>query len=150
MVCKKERKEQNMNEFMKQEMQEAIAAGEQALGSLYQVREKLSSAKNWGLLDMFGGGGFTSFIKHTKLKDASGLMEQAKKNLQVFQRELRDVSVNLNLNMNIGGFLTFADFFFDGLVADYLVQSKISDAKQQVEDAIYQVENIVKQLKMQI
>lgn len=136
-----------MNEFMKQEVQEAVIAGEQALESLYQVREKLSSAKTWGFLDMFGGGGFTSFIKHTKLKDASRLMEQAKKDLQSFQRELEDVSVNLDLKMNISGFLTFADFFFDGLVADYLVQNKISNARQQVEDAIFQTETIVKQLK---
>lgn len=38
-------------------------------------------------------------------------------------------------------------FFFDGFVVDYLVQSKISDAKEQVSDAIYRVEQIMNELK---
>lgn len=42
--------------------------------------------------------------------------------------------------MEVGSFLSFADFFFDGFVADYLVQSKISDA-------IYKVEQIMNELK---
>ena len=74
-------------------------------------------------------------------------MEQAKIDLQNFQRELRDVDVQLNLNLNISGFLTFADFFFDGIIADYLVQSKIDDAKHQVKDAIQRVENILMELR---
>ena len=49
--------------------------------------------------------------------------------------------------MEVGSFLSFADFFFDGFVADYLVQSKISEAKEQVSDAIDKVESILKELK---
>jgi len=44
--------------------------------------------------------------------------------------------------LEIGDFLTFADYFFDGLIADWLVQSKIQDAKAQVENAIIQVRQI--------
>lgn len=81
------------------------------------------------------------------MDNASRDMEQAKYDLQNFQRELRDVDVQLNLNLNISGFLTFADFFFDGIIADYLVQSKIDDAKHQVKDAIQRVENILMELR---
>lgn len=52
--------------------------------------------------------------------------------------------------MEVGSFLSFADFFFDGFVADYLVQSKISDAKGQVSDAIRRVEQILRDLKSQM
>ena len=105
-------------------MAEAIQAGERALKSLRIAQSQLNGAKNWGLFDMFGGGLFSSMIKHSKMSDASRYMEEAKYDLLTFQRELRDVSVPLELKMEIGSFLSFADFFFDGFVADYLVQRR--------------------------
>lgn len=135
------------NEMMRKELAEAITAGERALSSLRAAQEKLKSAKNWGLFDMLGGGLIASMVKHSRVDEASGYMESAKRDLQIFQRELQDVSESINLNLEIGGFLSFADFFFDGFVADYLVQSKISDAKKQVEDAIIRVEDMLVDLK---
>ena len=44
-------------------------------------------------------------------------------------------------------FLSFADFFFDGLVADYLVQKRITEAREQVEEAIGYVERLMAELK---
>lgn len=138
------------DEVMKREMQEAVRAGERALGSLYAAREKLKSAGNWGILDLFGGGFVTSMVKHSRMGDAAGLMEDAKRDLQVFQRELKDIQVSLELRMEIGSFLSFADFFFDGLVADYLVQSRITEAKEQVDDAIDHVERILADVRIQM
>ena len=43
-------------------------------------------------------------------------------------------------------FLTFADFVFDGFVADYLVQNKISDAREDIELAILHVNIILDEL----
>ena len=129
------------------ERQEAIDAGERALDSLYGVRKELESAGNWGLLDMFGGGMFTTFVKHSKMNDAQRYMEPAKRDLAAFSRELADVSETLNINS--GDFLTFADYFFDGFVADMMVQSRIRDAQRQVDDAIYRVESILSRLRNQ-
>ena len=128
-------------------MKEAIDSGERALSSLRMAQEKLNSAGNWGLFDMFGGGLFSTIIKRSKMDDASELMETAKLDLKRFQKELKDVNVPLDMRMEVGSFLSFADFFFDGFVADYLVQSKISDAKEQVSDAIIRVEQILNELK---
>lgn len=135
------------NEIMRLELKEAIDAGERALSSLYLAQERLDSARNWGIFDMFGGGFFASMIKHSKINDATRYMEDAKYNLQRFQRELQDVAVSTDLRMEIGSFLSFADFFFDGFVADYLVQSKIADARGQVEEAIRMIERILPDLK---
>ena len=77
-------------------------------------------------------------------------MESAKLDLKRFQKELKDVNVSWDLSMEVGVFLSFADIFFDGFVADYLVQSKISDAKRQVADAIYKVEAILRELKREL
>ena len=135
------------NEMMRREMKEAMDAGERALSCLWSAQEKLNSAGNWGLFDMFGGGLFSTMIKRSKMDDAQNLMEAAKTDLKRFQKELKDVNIPLDLRMEVGSFLSFADFFFDGFVADYLVQSKISDAKEQVSDAIIRVEQILSELK---
>ena len=135
------------NEIMRREMKEALDAGERALSSLRKAQGKLNSAGNWGLFDMFGGGLFSTIMKRSKMDDAQQLMEAAKSDLKRFQRELKDVNIPLDLRMEVGSFLSFADFFFDGFVADYLVQSKISEAKEQVSDAIIRVEQILNELK---
>lgn len=132
---------------LQKEVREAIAAGERALRSLHDAQADLNSAGNWGIVDMLGGGLFTTMIKHSKMDNAVSHMEQAKNALRSFQRELRDVTVHVSLDLDISGFLSFADYFFDGILADYLVQSRINDAKNQVEQAIRQVNNILGDLR---
>lgn len=134
---------------MKQELKEAIVAGEIALSSLQIARERLDSAKNWGILDMLGGGLVTGMVKHFKVDDASYYIENAKKNLRLFQKELRHIHVPKDLKMEIGVFLSFADFFFDGLLADYLVQSKLAEAREEVTDTACRVSNLLLDLKAQ-
>ncbi len=68
-------------------------------------------------------------------------------NLRSFSRELNDVNMACNLNINTGDFLSFADYFFDGFVVDWVVQNRINNAKRQVEEAIRRTESIVNQLQ---
>ena len=126
------------------ERQEAIYAGERALDSLMEAQNQLRKARNWGIYDIIGGGLFSSLIKHSKIDNARSCIERAKYDLQVFNRELRDVS--MNLDFDIGDFLTFFDLM-DSFLADIMVQSKIADASRKVEDAIYRVEDILRRLR---
>lgn len=128
------------------EIREARNAGEQAIISLENARDLLNSAGNWGIWDMFGGGLISGLMKHSKMDAANTQMEQARYQLQCFQKELRDVDVPADFRMDVSEFLIFADFFFDGIIADWMVQSKISDAKTQVNDAIVKVQNILRDL----
>lgn len=132
------------------EIREAIVAGERALNSLYAAQSKLKSARGWGIFDMLGGGLLSDLMKHSRMNDASSYIEAARRDLEVFKRELADVSTSYNLRMDVDGFLTFADFFFDGLIADYLVQTKISQARGQVEEAIIKVSQILAELKREV
>lgn len=129
------------------EIEEAIRAGEQAYDNLKSAKDCLSSAKNWGIWDMLGGGFISSMIKHGKINAASGYVEQAKASLKKFQKELNDVQSSEEFRIEIGNFLTFADFFFDGIIADWMVQSKISDAYNQVSTAMEKVNRIMSDLK---
>ena len=54
--------------------------------------------------------------------------------------------MTLNLNIDTHDFLTFADWFFDGLVADWLVQDRINEARGQVDEAIRRVEAVLRKL----
>ncbi|MDO4339748.1 MAG: hypothetical protein Q4C91_16920 [Eubacteriales bacterium] len=135
------------DEMMRREIQEAVEAGERALRSLRLAKERLDSARSWGIFDMLGGGFFSDMMKHSRMNDAASYMEDAKRDLQKFQRELRDVHVPTELRMEVSGFLTFADFFFDGFIADYMVQSRIADAREQVNSAISRVESLLMDLE---
>lgn len=101
---------------IEKEKREAIEAGQRALSSLRTAKENLNSAKNWGLVDMFGGGFFSTMLKHSKMDQARQNMEQAKYDLRNFSRELNDVNVACNLNINTGDFLSFADYFLMDLL----------------------------------
>ena len=86
-------------------------------------------------------------IKRSKMDAAKQNMDQAKYELQNFSRELRDVSISYNLEMETGDFLSFADWFFDGFIVDWMVQDRINNAGSQVAEAIGQVENILRRLQ---
>lgn len=132
---------------IEKEKREAVEAGQRALKSLRTARENLNSAKNWGVVDMLGGGFFTTMLKHSKMDQARQNMEQAKFALRNFSKELNDVNMSCNLNIDIGDFLSFADYFFDGFFVDWMVQDRINNARHQVEEAIRRTEYIINQLK---
>ena len=134
---------------VEKEVREALHAGKQALMSLQEAQRYLNSAGNWGIVDILGGGLITDLIKHSKMNNAQQCMETAKQDLRQFQQELDDVDEYLP-NIKVGDFLTFADFFFDGFITDIFVQSRISDSKKQVAEAIFQVESIVNRLKAEL
>ena len=130
------------------EIREAIRAGERALDSLQEANRQLNSARNWGLVDIFGGNTISGLMKHMKVNNASRCVDDARRDLATFRDELGDIRDVENLNIDIDGFLTFADFFFDGFVADIFVQSKIRKGQQQVGEAIRRVEDILSTLQI--
>lgn len=131
-----------MNE-RRMEMAQAIDAGNRALYSLREAESKLKSAGNWGLFDLFGGGFLAGMIKHGRIESAMECINHARRDLIIFERELRDVHLSEELDIDVGDFLTAADFIFDGAVADYLVQRKISKAKKDVARAIDEVQEVL-------
>ena len=128
------------------ERREAIDAGRRALNSLRAAKKELDSARSWGMWDMFGGNLISGMMKHSKMNNAQNYINQAKYDLKSFEKELSDVANNYNLNVNVSDFMSFADFFFDGLFVDFMVQSKINDARRQVDEAIRRVQEIVNRL----
>ena len=129
------------------EIREAISAGERSLISLRAAQDQLRRAGNWGVADLLGGGMLTTFFKHQRLGEAERSLEIAQSDLRRFQNELRDVGQEC---LDISDFLAFADYFFDGIVADLMVQSKIRQAQERVSTAILRVETLVRQLRARL
>ncbi len=128
------------------ELREAKLAGQEALDCLNRAADSLKSAGNWGIVDMLGGGLISTFIKHSKMNGAEELVQQARSALKRFQKELMDVETVEDFHIETGDFLAFADYFFDGIIADWLMQSRINDAREQVENARQKVMYIMRQL----
>lgn len=126
------------------EREEAIEAGERALRSLKEARSHISGAKGFGIWDILGGGSFVSLAKHYKISRAKDAIYRARTDLQSFSRELRDIQMDLDIN--IGDFLTIFDLM-DNFFADILVQSRLSDAGRRLDDAIYKVEECLRSLR---
>lgn len=86
-------------------------------------------------------------MKHSSLNSASQALSQAKHDIAVFERELKDLENIPDLKIHVGDFLTFIDLFADNFFADALVQSKINESRHQVEEMISRIENILDQLR---
>lgn len=129
------------------EIREAVFSGEKALVSLKDAKRYLDSARNWGVVDIFGGDLFSGLMKHSNIDKASQAMDRAKNDLRDFQQELHDVHDLPDMHIDMGDFMTFADYFFDGFIVDFMVQSKINEARQQVNNAISRVEGILRQIR---
>ena len=129
------------------EIREAVISGEKALVSLKDAKRYLDSARNWGMVDLFGGNLFSGLMKHSNIDKASQAMNRAKHDLRDFQQELHDVHDLPDMHIDMGDFMTFADYFFDGFIVDFMGQSKINEARQQVNNAISRVEGILRQIR---
>ena len=114
------------------ELKEAVQAGRSVLSALDQAAEQLESAKNWGTYDMLGGGMIATAAKHDRIDKARSAIHTAQNRLRRFQDELKDVQRDVRISIDISGMLTFADYFFDGFITDWVVQGRIKDAVAQV------------------
>ncbi|MFR8088109.1 MAG: hypothetical protein ACLU6B_06365 [Lachnospirales bacterium] len=142
--------QEHKGELRKQqrEVEEAEAAGRSALSIAESILDSLDSAKSWSTWDLIGGGGLVSdLVKHGHLDEAQDKVEDLQIALSRFHTELMDVEIPASFDVRVDGFLKFADFFFDGLLADWMVRDRIQGSREQVEEARRSIEKIMDQLR---
>ena len=145
-------------ESQKKEIREATVAGNSAMGTADSVLSELKDADGWNTWDMFGGGGIiTHMAKHDHLDEAPEKVEQLQGKLRRFKTELADIDIHADIQVSIDGFLRFADYFFDGLFADWAVGDKISESmdsvtkvKGEIRAALSKLEGMEKDADAQI
>lgn len=131
----------------KKEIGEAVTAGTLALRTTDNILSSLSSAHGWGTWDLLGGGLVSDIAKHSHLDEAQSMVAQLQRQLRLFKTELADVTIQADMQVNIDGFLRFADYFFDGLFADWAVMDKISQSQSSVENTRRKIQKVLSQLK---
>lgn len=133
-------------EVQAKELQEAISAGRSAEQIAEGILDNLSSAESWGTWDLLGGGVIADAVKHSHLDEAQGQVERLQGALRRFKTELADVEIIADMQVNIDGFLRFADYFFDGLFVNWTVMNQISDAQGQVKIVKRQIGAVLEKL----
>ncbi len=145
-LCDLERRRGEVVSQLK-ELSEAVSAGNAAMRQIDAVENCLNSAEGWGTWDLIGGGLLSDMAKHSHLDNAQAGAEHLQVLLSRFKSELADVRIDACLGaVNIDGFLRFADYFFDGLIADWSVLSRIHDSQSSVHQVKQQVNNALTKL----
>ena len=141
----------------KKELKEAILAGESVQESLQSVIHSLNSAKSWGTWDLLGGGLIATHIKHSRIDDARSHVHEAQMQLKRFERELADVRLDVNVVIGIDSFTKFADYFFDNLITDWIVRSRIEESRgsanrahEKVQQTLFQLQERSREVARQI
>ena len=129
------------------EIQEALEAGKDAARTARDVQSSLDSARNWGTWDMLGGGLITTMVKHSHLDSAQDKVNVLQQRLRTFRTELVDIDFQEDIQIQIDGFLRFADYFWDGIFADWMVQGKIHDSQSQVGEVLAKVNSVIMKLQ---
>ncbi|MBD2863817.1 MULTISPECIES: hypothetical protein [Paenibacillus] len=129
------------------ELREAVDAGELALNLLRQAEGSLGKAEDWGTWDMLGGGTVSTYIKHGHIDDARSIIRSAQLRMRQFEKELADVGRHSAMRIEISGSLEFADYFFDGLITDWIVQGRIQNSLEQVRKVRQNMARIVADLQ---
>ena len=136
-------------ERQKKELREALDAGQTALRTADEILARLASAEDWATIDLVGGGFLSGMAKHGHLDEAQELVEQLQVELRHFKTELVDVAVDADLQIEIDGFLRFADYFFDGLFADWAVMDRIDRSQEQAGQTRRQIQLVIDRLNEQ-
>ena len=139
-------------ESQRRELEEAYAAGQDALSTIEQIEDSLSSAEGWGTWDLVGGGLIADLAKHSHLDEAQASVEFLQSQLRRFKTELADVTIDSDFQISIDGFLRVADYLFDGIFADWAVLDRIHQSQGQVQNTktqIYRVLNYLQTLMEQ-
>ncbi|WP_185601880.1 hypothetical protein, partial [Paenibacillus sp. 598K] len=142
--------EENERNVQKKELGEALAAGHRLRDHLDAAMESLSKAKQWGTWDMVGGGTVSTMIKRGHMDDAREHIHRAQHTLVTFEQELADVRA-MPIELDFGsGFLTFADYVFDGLIVDWMVLGKIKESQDRVSQALSGLRTVLRQLQEEL
>ena len=112
----------------------ALFLTDELINCLNDAERQLSSARNWGFLDVLGGGFIVDLIKHSKLRNARNVMENVNGIMQELKLSLEGINVPADYRMKIGGFETFADFFFDSGIVDIYMTAQIMSSLKEVRN----------------
>lgn len=134
---------------MLKEIEEAEVAGFNAEDYLSTAISQLDSASGYSTWDTFlGGGMIATAMKHSAIDQSEDTIHIAQMALQRFQTEVKDVQA-LEANsfeVERGGFITMADYFFDDIFSEWTIHSRISKSQKNLQNTLNEVEKVLHSL----
>ena len=130
---------------MLREIDEARDAGNKASRALGAALDKLGSAEGMSIWDTFLGGGLiVSALKYSEINSSDDHVHRAQRALRHFETELMDVQnvATESFTVNKNDIFTFTDLFFDNIFSDWMVHSRITDAKSKLNDVFRDVRRV--------
>jgi DNA repair exonuclease SbcCD ATPase subunit len=123
-------------------IREGISACNRALPSLARAIGNMESARSWGIWDIMGGGFLSTAVKHSRIDNMRQEIKGVEREIRALNTNLSYINLPSDMDIEIGGFATFADYFFDGLFADLFVQGKIKDSLNKLRDTYDKINRI--------
>lgn len=144
---------QNSEELLKltaetKELHEAVQAGVTCLSEIKIVIDHLKAARGWGGWDMAGGGFIASAIKHGRVDRAKEAMHRAQHHLLLFNKELGHIRHQEEVFIGSSKLTMYADLFFDNIITDWVVQSRINKTLQNTLEFERRIQDIIASLQI--
>lgn len=128
------------------EVDEVIELGEVALQFVEKTILALERAENWGMWDMPDGKVLSVGAKYSNIDEAREYVEETQRYLDKFKREISDLNLITNPVIAVGSFETYADYFFDGLISDWIVQAEIGKSLDIAKNLKNQIDKAMSKL----
>ena len=117
-----------------------------ALDSLIHAHEKLENALRYSIVDIGSDRRIFSIAKHAMILEAKDLVEYARALLEEIE-ECGQGSINIsNIQLSVSNKVGFSDVFLDGFFLDKSIQKGIQKNLKYIEDAVREIENVLKKL----
>jgi DNA repair exonuclease SbcCD ATPase subunit len=129
------------------ETDEAIVACNDLIQSLKNAQDGLSSARNWGIYDILGGGLISSAIKHDHINRAASYIKDASQKARTLKVELKDIEALPQIeDININEFTKTFDIFFDNIFSDFSIQDEINEATARISNNLIDARTLLAKL----
>lgn len=131
------------------EIDEALAAGEKVLAGIDFALDDLDSADSYSTWDMFTNSSLIlDMMKYDKIDKAEAKMNQLEQHLEIYTKELKDLSLDRLLSYEkFSGMSKTFDIFFDNLFSDWDTKSKIGRNIEMLEQLGFNVEELQTKLE---
>lgn len=130
-----------------QELEEAITAGTSALRTMAEVQQNLHSAKDWSTHEHKSPAFWADHARQEQLDAAQENLELLQVQFQRFNKELSDVTIRPGLQPSIDRMLSFADNFFQDLLADMSIPERIAKSCSQADQTREHILGVLRQLQ---
>ncbi|MDK6369865.1 hypothetical protein [Aerococcus sp. UMB9870] len=125
-----------------EEIKEAQQASQEVLVSLNQALKSLQDASSWGVVDLLGGGFFSSMMKRDHIKTSNQELAEVRRTLEELDQELADIGMTLPEAISDTWSDKFFDSWLDNVLVDIKVQSEIKEQIRALEELRQSLEKL--------